>query len=79
MQNQDDDERNSFKEQCHKPSRENATIKNEIQALTMRMSKEIEDRKKNEEDISKSLKDRFDEWNRLEHDNDMLRNELVQS
>lgn len=50
-----------------------------MQALIMRMSKDIEDRKKNKENLSYSLKERLEECNRLTHENDMLGLELVQS
>lgn len=54
-------------------------MKNEMKVLTMRMSKEIEDWKKNAKNLGKSLKDRSEECIRLAHENDMLRTELVQT
>lgn len=79
LQNQDDEEKDVLKEQCQKLSRENMVMRNEMQALTMRMSKEIEDRKKKEENIAISLKDISKEFIRLVHENYMLRTKLVQS
>lgn len=79
LQNQSSDEEDALKDQCWKLTQENTLFKNEMQALTMRMCKEIKDRKKNEENLAQSLKDRSDECNRLTHENDMLKLELIQS
>lgn len=54
-------------------------MKNEMQAMTMRMRKEIEDWKKNEENIVIYMNDISKECIRLAHENDVLRTELVQS
>lgn len=54
-------------------------MKNEMQALTMRISKEIEDQKMNEENLGRSLKNRSEECIQLAHENDALRTKLVQS
>lgn len=43
LQNQDDEEKDALKEQCHKLSQENMVMKNKMQFITMRMSKEIKD------------------------------------
>lgn len=43
-------------------------MKNEMQAMTMTISKEIEYRKKNEENLPISLKDRSEECIRLAHE-----------
>lgn len=69
MQNQDDEEKNALKEQCQKVSQDNGVVKNEMQDLIMRMSKEIEDRKKNEQNLGKYLKDISKECIRLAHEN----------
>lgn len=54
-------------------------MKNKMQFITMRMSKEIEDIKKKEENLVVSLKNKFEECGRLVYENDMLRTDLVQS
>lgn len=54
-------------------------IKNEIQTMTMRLSKDIEDRKKKEENLVVSLKNKFEECGRLTHENELLRSNLEQS
>lgn len=64
IQNQSSDEEDALKDQCQKITQENTILKNEMQALTMRMSKEIEDRKKNEENLAHTLKGRLNECNR---------------
>lgn len=51
LQNQSSDEEDVMKDQCQKLTKENTILKNEMQALTMRMCKEIEDKKKNEENL----------------------------
>lgn len=79
LQNQDDEEKNALKDLCQKLIQENGVMNNEMQALTMRMSKEIEDQKKNEENLAKSRIDKYDECIRLAHENDILRTKLVQS
>lgn len=54
-------------------------MKNEMQDLTMRLSKDIEDRKKKEDNIVLSLKNKFDECGRLNHENNRLRTDLAHS
>lgn len=61
LKNQDDKEKDALKEKCQKPSQENIVMKNEMQALTMRVSKDIEDQNNNEENLSITLKDRSEE------------------
>lgn len=79
LQNQDDEEKNALKEQCQKLSQESLVMKNEMQVITMRMSQEIEDRKRKEENLVVSLKNKFEECDRLVHENDMLIIDQVQS
>lgn len=45
----------------------------------MKLTKEIEDLKKSEERLTRSLKDRSDECCRLNHENNLLKLELMQS
>lgn len=44
--------------ECEKLSRDNAVLKNEMQSIVMKLTKEIEDQKKNEETPTQSLKER---------------------
>lgn len=53
-------------------------MNSEMQAINMRMSQEIEDKKKKEENLVVSLKNKFKECGRLVHENDMLRTDLLQ-
>lgn len=66
-------------DEVNKPERENASLKNEIEFIVRRHTKEIEVRKKNEENIVQSLKERADEWFGLTYVNDQLKLELTQS
>lgn len=79
LQNPDDEEKNALKEQCQKLSQANMLMKNEIQGLTMRLSKDIEDRKKKKNNLVISLKNKFDECGRLTHENNLLRTNLAHS
>lgn len=50
-----------------------------MQSTVMRLTKEIKDRKNNEENLAQSLKERVDECFRLTYENDQLKLELTQS
>lgn len=56
---------------------ENITMKNEMQDMTMRFCKEIEDRKKNEEELTRRLSDAANENTRLSYENDLLKTDLM--
>lgn len=47
-----------------------------MEAIIMRLTKEIEERKKNKEKIAQSLKDKSDECCRLENEIGQLKDEL---
>lgn len=49
------------KKECEKLARNNTVQKHEMESIMMRMTKEIEDRKKNEEKLAQSLKEKFEE------------------
>lgn len=57
-------------DECEKLAIENAVLKNEMQSIVMKLTKEIEDMKKNEENLTQSLKDRSNECCRLNYGND---------
>lgn len=61
LQNQSSDDEDALKDQCKKLTQENTTLKNGMQALTMRMCKDIEDKKNNEENLAQALKDIYEE------------------
>lgn len=79
LQSRDDEKKGALKEQCQKLSHENMVMENKMRVITMRISKEIEDQKKKEENLVVSLKKKFEECGRLVHENDMLKTNLVQS
>lgn len=56
-------------DEADKLERENVALKNEMQSIMMRLTKEIEDRKKNEENLAQSLKERDDECFGLTYEN----------
>lgn len=56
-------------EECDKLSRANTVQNNEMETIVMRWTKEIEERKKNEEKLAQSLKDKSEECCRLESEN----------
>lgn len=55
-------------EECDRLARANVVQKNEMEAIVMKLIREIEERKKNEENISQSLKDKFEECYKLENE-----------
>lgn len=77
LQNQDDEERETLRDIVDKLRQENSNMKNEMQDLTMRPCKDIEDRKRNEEDLARRLNERSDESQRLSYENDMLKTDLI--
>lgn len=79
LQQSDDEEKNSLKEKCQKLSQVIMLMKTEMQDLTMKLSKDIEDRKKKEDSLVLSLKNKFDECGRLTHENNLLRTDLAHS
>lgn len=50
-----------------------------MEAIMMRLTKDIEARKKNEESLNQSMKERFDKCCRLNCENDQMNLELLQS
>lgn len=52
-------------------------MRNEIQDVTMRLCKDIEYRKRNEEDLARRLNERLDKSLRLSYENDMLNKYLI--
>lgn len=50
-----------------------------MESIVMKLTKEIEDQKKNEEILTQSLKGRSDECCKLNHENDLLKLELIKS
>lgn len=63
--------------ECEKLARENVVFKNDMQSVVMKLKKEIEDWKKNEQTLTHSLKNRSEECCRLTYENDNLKLELV--
>lgn len=76
MQNENDG-KETLSDLMNKLKQENMTTKNEMQDMTMRFCKEIEDRKKNEEDLTRRLNDAANENTRLSYENDMLKTDLM--
>ncbi|XP_059068609.1 uncharacterized protein LOC131859095 [Cryptomeria japonica] len=66
-------------QECGKLAEENAALKHEMESIVMGLAKEIEGRKKSEENRSRSLKDRSDECCRHNCENDQVKLELQQS
>lgn len=64
-------------EECEKQfARVNAVQKNTIESIMMKLTKEVEEMKNNEENLSQLLKDKFDECCRLDCENDQLKLDL---
>lgn len=62
--------------ECGRLARINALQKNKMEAIVMRLTKEIEERKKNKEKLSQSLKVKSEECCRLENENGQLMSDL---
>lgn len=65
--------------ECEKLAKDNVVLKHEMEFIVMGLTKEIEGRKKKEENINQSIKDRSNECCRLNYEIDQLKLELHQS
>lgn len=73
----ENDEKETLSYLMNKLKQENMTRKNEMHDMTMRFCKEIENRKKNEEHLTRRLNDVANENTRLSYENDMLKIDLM--
>lgn len=64
-------------EECEKLVEENVVLRHEMKSIAMKLTKEIEARKKNEENLTQSLNDRSDECYIINCDNDQLKLKLL--
>ncbi|XP_059071917.1 uncharacterized protein LOC131871232 [Cryptomeria japonica] len=65
--------------ECEKLAKDNVVLKHEMEFIVMGLTKEIEGRKKKEENINQSIKDRSNECCGLNYEIDQLKLELHQS
>lgn len=78
-QSMDDEALKEKTEECEKLVRENAILKHEMETIVMKLTKEIEERKKIEENLVQSLKDKSEECYRLDCENGQLKLDLQES
>lgn len=57
-------------DECEKLARDNATLKNQMQSIVIKLTKDIKDRKNNEENLTWLLKEGSDECCMLNYEND---------
>lgn len=61
-------------EQCENVTIENVVLKHEMESTMMRMKKEIEEKKKNEENLAQSLKEKYEECIQLDNELEQSKN-----